>query len=86
MSILQVCSVSMYYKLGGIIILKWDRVGWEWEIINAASTLCLVAILFLLRWLNTLLSTGAKRPLQAEDLYGLLEGEQTDTVTEILER
>ncbi|XP_020609632.1 multidrug resistance-associated protein 4-like isoform X3 [Orbicella faveolata] len=37
-------------------------------------------------WLNRLLSTGAKRPLQAEDLYGLLERDQTDTVTEQLER
>lgn len=39
-----------------------------------------------LRWLNSLLSLGAKRPLQAEDLYGLLEREQTDTLTETLER
>lgn len=41
---------------------------------------------FLIRWLNGLLSTGAKRPLQAEDLYGLLERDQTDAVTEQLER
>ena len=39
-----------------------------------------------IRWLNRLLCTGAKRPLQAEDLYGLLERDKTDTVTEQLER
>ena len=38
------------------------------------------------RWLNGLLSLGAKQPLQAEDLYGLLKQEQTDTLTETLER
>ena len=40
----------------------------------------------LIRWLNDLLSLGAKRPLQAEDLYGLLDREKTDALTDCLER
>lgn len=40
----------------------------------------------LIRWLNNLLSLGAKRPLQAEDLYGLLDREKTDALTDSLER
>lgn len=51
-----------------------------------SATLLAGIFLFLIRWLNSLLQKGAKRPLQAEDLYGILEEEQTDTVTEALER
>ena len=55
-----------------------------WVVLTSAT---FITCLFLvIRWLNRLLSTGAKRPLQAEDLYGLLERDQTDTVTEQLER
>ncbi|XP_027046092.1 multidrug resistance-associated protein 4-like isoform X2 [Pocillopora damicornis] len=37
-------------------------------------------------WLNSLLKKGSKQPLEAKDLYAILEGEQTETVTDALER
>lgn len=36
-------------------------------------------------WLNSLLIKGSKQPLVAEDLYAILDGEQTETVTDALE-
>jgi len=41
---------------------------------------------YFIRWLNPLLSLGSKRPLEAEDFYGLRSHDSTAVVGDQLQR
>ena len=62
----------------------WGFIVWVCTEIFELSVL--IFIFFVIRWLNPLLSLGSKRPLEAQDFYGLRSHDSTAVVGDQLQR